>query len=37
MAVAQVRALPDIRVMRYAILELSEGKEEGCSSRMSEH
>jgi hypothetical protein len=34
--IAQVRALLDISVMRYAIVDLSEGKEQGCSS-MREH
>jgi hypothetical protein len=33
---AQVRALPAISVMKYAILERSEGNEEGCSSKTRE-
>ena len=33
----QARALPDISVMRYAILERFEGKEEGNRSMMREH
>jgi hypothetical protein len=37
MAVVQGRALPGISVIRYAIFEWSEGKEEGCSSMMREH
>lgn len=37
LAKAQASALPDIRVMMYAILERSEGNEEGYSLKIRKH